>query len=69
VLTLPGLPGLIGPTSSLTGALIINLITVRAIELALARGKVPEIFISSNSNGDGHNDLLLEKYRHRVRHL
>ena len=65
----PGLPGNIGPTSSLTGLMIINLIIVGGIERALARGRPPEVFISSNTNGDEHNDRLLQKYRGRVRHL
>jgi uncharacterized phosphosugar-binding protein len=68
-LELPGMPGAIGPTSSITGAFIVNAIIVRGIELALARGVVPEIYISSNTTGDEHNDKLLQKYRSRIRHL
>ncbi|HXG46399.1 MAG TPA: SIS domain-containing protein [Methylomirabilota bacterium] len=68
-LDLPGMPARIGPTSSITGTFIINALIVRGIELALAHGRAPEIFISSNSNGDDHNDLLLQKYKSRVRHL
>lgn len=68
-LHLPGLPGPIGSTSSLVGLLIIQLIQVRAVELALARGVAPEMYISSNTAGDSHNERLLEKYRHRIRHL
>lgn len=67
--TLAGLPSRVGPTSTITGALIVNLIIVQGIENALARGVTPEIYISSNSNGDSHNDRLLEKYRDRIRHL
>lgn len=65
----PGLPGFIGPTSTITGALIVNSIIVDGIECALARGFTPEIYISSNTSGDTHNDVLLEKYRSRIRHL
>lgn len=68
-LEIAGLPGKIGPTTTSTGALIINSIIVQGIEFALQRGTTPEIFISSNSNGDNHNDVLLEKYRSRVKHL
>jgi uncharacterized phosphosugar-binding protein len=68
-LHLPGMPGPIGSTSSLVGLLIIQLIQVRAVELALARGVAPEMYISSNTAGDPHNERLLEKYRHRIRHL
>jgi len=68
-LELEGLPGKIGPTSTCTGALIVNAIIVQGLEYALRRGKAPEIYISSNSNGDDHNDLLLQKYRSKIRHL
>ena len=60
---------LLGSPSTSTGAMIINLIIVQGIENALKRGVTPEVFISSNSNGDNHNDLLLQKYKSRVRHL
>ncbi|MBU6399165.1 MAG: SIS domain-containing protein [Verrucomicrobia bacterium] len=66
---LAGLPGQVGPTSTITGALIVNLIIVGGMEHALACGFTPEIYISSNTNGDSHNDVLLEKYRSRIRHL
>ncbi len=66
---LSGLPAAVGPTSSITGAFIVNAIIVQGIENALSRGIVPEIYISSNTNGDDHNDKLLQKYRSRIRHL
>ncbi len=59
----------IGPPSSITGMLIINLIVVQAIEDAVQAGTKPEVFISSNTKGDDHNDRLLEKYRSHIRHL
>jgi uncharacterized phosphosugar-binding protein len=68
-LELPGMPAAIGSTSSLVGLLIIQLIQVRAVELALARGVAPEMYISSNTRGDDHNDRLLQKYKSRIRHL
>lgn len=68
-LTIDGLPGKIGPTTTSTGALIMNAIIVQAIEFALTAGQLPEIYISSNSNGDAHNDLLLQKYKSKIRHL
>ena len=68
-LELAGMPGMIGPTSTITGALIVNGLIVRAIEIAAAQGKPPEIYISSNTNGDDHNHSMLERYRSRIRHL
>jgi uncharacterized phosphosugar-binding protein len=68
-LDLEGLPGKIGPTSTSTGALIVNAIIVQAFENAVRAGVTPEIYISSNSNGDQHNEVLLQKYRGKIRHL
>ena len=68
-MTVEGMPGKIGPTSSITGMFIVNAIIVHGIEVALALGRTPEMFISSNSNGDDHNHKLLYKYRSRVIHL
>jgi uncharacterized phosphosugar-binding protein len=68
-LELEGLPGRIGPTSTSTGALIVNAIIVQGIEYALRAGKPPEIYISSNSSGDDHNEILLQKYKSKIRHL
>jgi len=64
-----GMPGAIGPTSSIIGMFIVNAIIVQGIENALGRGLAPEIYISSNSDGDDHNDKLLQKYKNRIRHL
>jgi uncharacterized phosphosugar-binding protein len=60
---------LLGSPSTSTGAMIVNCIIVQAIENTLKRGHRPEVFVSSNSNGDDHNDQLLRKYKSRVRHL
>ena len=49
--------------------LIINLLVVQAIEECVRRGGQPEVYISSNTHGDSHNDVLLEKYRSHIRHL
>lgn len=68
-LEVDGLPGRIGPTSTSTGALIVNAIIVQGIEYALRSGQAPEIYISSNTNGDTHNELLLQKYKCKIRHL
>jgi uncharacterized phosphosugar-binding protein len=66
---LSGLEAKVGPTSTITGAFIVNAIIVGGIEHALSLGHTPEVFISSNTNGDEHNDRILKKYKGRVRHL
>ena len=58
-----------GAAREMTGALIVNAIIVQGIENALKAGRAPEIYISSNSNGDDHNDVLLQKYKSKIRHL
>ena len=67
--TLPGFDLKIGPPSSITGMLIMNLIVVQAIEDCLKGGGSPEVFVSSNTKGDDHNDVMLQKYRSHIRHL
>ena len=68
-LDVTGLPSRIGPTSTVTGALIVNAIIVQGIENAVIKGTAPEIYISSNSDGDDHNEKMLQKYKSRIRHL
>ncbi|MBI4323913.1 MAG: SIS domain-containing protein [Chloroflexi bacterium] len=68
-LEVAGLPGRIGPTTTSTGALIVNAIIVQGIANALAQGVAPEIYISSNTCGDDHNNILLQKYQSRIKHL
>ena len=66
---IPGFDFKIGPPSSITGMMIINLIVVQAIEFCLHAGGKPEVFISSNTRGDDHNDVMLLKYKSHIRHL
>lgn len=68
-LALPGLPRNVGPTSTIVGAFLLNALVVRAIELALARGRVPEVYASSNSDVPGWNESLITRYHGRIRHL
>jgi uncharacterized phosphosugar-binding protein len=42
---------------------------VQAIEDLVKKGVDPEVYVSSNTNGDDHNDRLLKKYRSHIRHL
>ncbi len=66
---LASFPYPVGSPSTATGALLINLIIVAGIESAVRLGHQPEVFISSNTNGDDHNDLLLQQYRSLNPHL
>ncbi len=68
-LEMEGIPGRVAPTSTITGALLVNCILVSTISHMQNAGNHPEIYISSNSNGDDHNTRLADKYRDRIRHL
>lgn len=60
----------VGPTSSVLGCAIVNAITVRAIELLVASGESPAVFMSSNTEiGDKANKDLLEKLPKKIRSL
>ena len=56
-IAIEGLPGPVGPTSTVAGAAIVNAIVAETVERLVARGIVPEVFISSNvAGGDAAND-------------
>jgi uncharacterized phosphosugar-binding protein len=59
-----------GPTSTVTGAAIINAITARAAQVLLELGQEARVLISQNLQGtEDRNAELLEPYRDRVRLL
>ncbi|MCW5557458.1 MAG: SIS domain-containing protein [Verrucomicrobiae bacterium] len=69
VVEIPGLDARVGPTSTATGAFLLNLLAVQVIETALARGARPEVFVSSNAGGDAHNTATIEALRPFNPHL
>jgi len=65
-----GLRGRVAPTSLLAGAYIVNSLVCRVVELFLAKGLPPPIYLSANvPGGDEHNRALEAKYRDRIRGL
>jgi uncharacterized phosphosugar-binding protein len=65
-----GLPGKVAPTSLVAGAYIINSLVCRVVELFLAKGLTPPVYLSANvPGGDEHNGRLEAKYRGRIRGL
>ena len=67
---LPGLPQKVGPTSTITGAAILNAIVVRVAELLLQRTGDPPVFMSANlDGGDERNKRWLEHYAGRLTYL
>ncbi|MBN1875353.1 MAG: SIS domain-containing protein [Anaerolineae bacterium] len=66
----PNLPQKVGPTSTITGATILNAIVVRVTELLLERTGDPPVFMSANlDQGDAHNQRWLKHYGDRLTYL
>lgn len=58
----------VGPTSTISGALLLNLLTLETIEQLISLGFTPPTYISQNADGGAeHNEKLAKKYRHRIR--
>lgn len=69
-LEIDGVEGKICPTSTVSGALILNAIVARTVEICAQKGFCPEHFASSNiDGGDAINNKLVEKYKKEIRHL
>ena len=65
-----GVEGKICPTSTVTGALILNAIVAQAVENCAREGFIPEHFASSNvDGGDEINNALVNKYKKELKHL
>ncbi len=65
-----GLEGKICPTSTVIGALILNSVVARSVELCIEQGFYPDHFASSNiDGGDEINNRLVEKYKKEIKHL
>ena len=64
---IPGLPEKIGPTSTTVGAAIVNALIIDAVEMLVARGVDPPVFMSANiDGGTEHNQKILEEYKNNI---
>ena len=64
----PGFDHKVGPTSTMSGALLLNCLTMEVIEHLIAMGQAPPAYVSQNADGGAaHNETLALKYRHRIR--
>lgn len=67
VLPLPG-GGSVCAVSSITAALLAQLLTAEVVSRLLDAGETPPVYLSANvPGGDAHNDGLLRRYAGRVR--
>ncbi len=70
LIELPGQPQKVGPSSTVTGAAIVNAIVARTAELLLQRTGDMPVFMSANlDGGDEHNRRWLEHYKGRLTYL
>jgi uncharacterized phosphosugar-binding protein len=73
VVELPGLEWRTGPTSTVTGGMIINMLRVETAELLLARGYTPTLLPShqfvGNTSASEQLERFYEHYRQSLRHL
>ena len=65
----PGLEQKMGPTSSVIGTLLINLIAIQSAYLIVKEGHDVDVFVSSNTKGDGHNAGLVAEISANNPHL
>jgi uncharacterized phosphosugar-binding protein len=67
VLDLPG-GGKVCATSSITAALLAQMLTAEVVRRLLAAGETPPVYLSANiPDGDEHNHALEERYAGRIR--
>jgi uncharacterized phosphosugar-binding protein len=70
LIELPGMPQRVGPSSTVTGAAMLNAVVVRAAELIQAVTSDAPVFMSANlDGGDAHNQRWLDHYRGRLTYL
>lgn len=64
---IPELGAAMGATSTVIGAALLHTILIRAAELCIESGIIPEVFHSSNSDsGEDHNQALIDRYKSRI---
>ena len=66
----PRIPQRTGPTSTIIGSLVLNLMMIQAIETCTELGKEAPIIVSQNLDGvDERNRALYMRYRQRIGEL
>lgn len=67
---LPGMSQMIAPTSTVLDVTLVNLVVVNTVEKLIAKGMVPPVFTSANTDeGDRANKAILETYKKRITSL
>lgn len=69
-MTIDGFGGKISPTSTVTGAAIINSICVESASIFAERGIDPPVFMSANiDGGDEYNSEIMRKYKNQIKYF
>ena len=70
LIEIPGMAQKVGPSSTITGAAILNAIIVRTTELLMERTGDPPVFMSANlDGGDAYNNRWLAHYKGRLTYM
>lgn len=70
LIEIPGMAQKVGPSSTVTGAAILNAIIVRATALIMERTGEPPVFMSANlDGGDAYNKRWLAHYKGRLTYM
>jgi len=70
ILEVEGVRGKVCATSTIAGAMIVNMIICQTVENLVKRGVTPPVFISANvEGGDEHNKKVFAKYQRFIRGL
>lgn len=70
ILDVEGVMGKICPTSTISGAMIVDMIMAQVVQNLVDRGMTPPVFISANvDGGDEHNKKVFAKYQHLIKGL
>ncbi len=68
IVDIPGFELRVGPVSTMTGALLLNLLHLKIIQFLIEDGHTPPVYQSQNTPGGAErNEKLARKYRHRIR--
>jgi uncharacterized phosphosugar-binding protein len=59
----------VGATSTVVGAALLHEVIVEAVSLLVARGLEPPVYRANAEGGAGHNALLRERYRGRLKRV
>ncbi len=70
ILDVEGVMGKICPTSTIAGAMIVDMIMAQTVQNLVDRGMTPPVFISANvDGGDEHNKKVFARYQHLIKGL